>query len=334
MRILVTGGAGFIGSNFIRYMLGKHPDYSVVNLDKLTYAGNLDNLRDVEKNKNYRFVKGDICDEKVVSGLAKDTDVIVNFAAETHVDRSIFSAGSFVQTDVYGTYVLLEASKKYKHKRYIQISTDEAYGSIDTGSFDENSPVKPNSPYAASKSGAEMLVRSYVVTYALPGIITRSSNNFGPYQYPEKLIPLFVTNALEDKSLPMYGDGLNVRDWLYVIDNCEALDLILHKGVAGEIYNVGGGNELSNIELTGKILKLLGKPESLIVRVKDRPGHDRRYSVNCEKIKKQLQWKPRHDFQEALKETVSWYENNRKWWMNIKQKQKEYLEFYKKQYTP
>jgi dTDP-glucose 4,6-dehydratase len=314
-------------------MLDKHPDYRIVNLDKLTYAGNPDNLRDVEKSKNYRFVKGDICDEKVVSGLAKDTDVIINFAAETHVDRSIFSAGSFVQTDVYGTYVLLEASKKYSHKRYIQISTDEIYGSIETGSFDENSPVRPNSPYAASKSGAELLVRSYVVTYAFPGIIVRSSNNFGPYQYPEKLIPLFVTNALEDKPLPVYGDGLYVRDWLYVIDNCEAVDLILHKGVTGEIYNVGGGNELPNIELTGRILKLLGKPESLIVQVKDRPGHDRRYSLNCEKIKNQLQWKPGHDFEEALRDTVRWYENNRKWWMNIKKKQKEYIEFYKKQYT-
>jgi len=332
MKLLITGGAGFIGSNFIRYILNKYPEYKIINLDKLTYAGNLENLRDVEKNKNYRFVKGDICNEKIVNELASQVDIIINFAAETHVDRSILEAGSFIQTDIYGTYILLEAARKYNHKKYIQISTDEVYGSIVNGSFSENDPIRPNSPYSASKAGCDLLVQAYIKTYNFPAVIVRPSNNFGPYQYPEKIIPLFITNAIENIQLPLYGDGLYVRDWLYVIDNCEAIDLVLHKGNIGEAYNISGGNEITNIELTRMILKLLDKPESLIKYVKDRPGHDRRYSLNSNKIKSELGWYPKHKFEDALKQTVNWYVENRKWWLNIKKKQQEYIEFYKKQY--
>lgn len=343
MNLLITGGAGFIGSNFIRYILNKYPDYKIINLDKLTYAGNLENLRDVEKRyrKRYTFIKGDICDEKIVNKLAKNIDCIVNFAAETHVDRSILEAGSFIKTDLYGTYILLEAAKRYHHWRYIQISTDEVYGSIEPPrAANEESPLRPNSPYAASKASADLLCRSYFVTYKLPVIITRSSNNFGPYQYPEKIIPLFVTNALENKSLPIYGDGKNVRDWLYVIDNCRAIDLVIHQGKKGEIYNVGGGNELNNLELTEKIIKILSQDnpavasglKRLITFVTDRPGHDRRYALDCRKIKKELNWRPRYSFEKALEETIFWYKKNRSWWLRIKKKQKEYQEFYKKQY--
>ena len=330
MNILVTGGAGFIGSNFIRYTLDKYPNYRIVNLDKLTYAGNLDNLRDVAKNPRYKFIRGDIADQKLVDKIAPTVDIIVNFAAETHVDRSIQEAGTFIETDIRGTYVLLEAVKKHKIKRFIQISTDEVYGSIAKGSFTETSPFQPNSPYAASKAGAELLVRSYFVTYKLPVIVTRSSNNFGPFQYPEKVIPLFVTNALQDKPLPLYGNGKNVRDWLYVLDNCEAIDLVLHKGKEGEAYNIGGGNEVPNVELTGMILKILNKPKNLIQRVADRPGHDLRYSLSCSKIKKELGWKPRTNFSNALLETVKWYCSHEWWWKKLKNK--EYLQYYKKQY--
>ncbi len=331
LKILVTGGAGFIGSNFIRYILKKYPEYKIINLDKLTYAGNLENLKDIEKNKNYKFVKGDICDKKIINKLAKEADCIINFAAETHVDRSILEPDSFIKTDVLGTHTLLETVKNFGIKKYIQISTDEVYGSIEKGSFTEESPLKPNSPYSASKASADMLCRAYFVTYKTPVIITRSSNNFGPYQYPEKIIPLFITNALENKPLPVYGDGLNVRDWLYVIDNCRAIDLVLHKGELGGIYNIGGGCEIPNIELTKMILKILGKPESLIKFVQDRAGHDRRYSLDCSKIKK-LGWKPEYNFESALKETVEWYTKNRKWWEKIKNKQKEFQRFYKKYY--
>jgi len=317
MKILITGGAGFIGSNFIRYLLGKYPQYRITNLDKLTYAGNLENLRDIEKNKNYKFVKGDICNPKIVNKLASDADCIINFAAETHVDRSILYAGSFIKTDVFGTYVLLESAKKYKHKKYIQIGTDEVYGSIEDGSFTENSPLKPNSPYSASKASADMLCRSYYVTYKTPAIITRSSNNFGPYQYPEKVIPLFVTTAIQNKPLPLYGDGKNVRDWLFVLDNCSAIDVVLHKGKPGEIYNVGGGNEITNVELTEMILKILKKPLTLIKKVTDRPGHDRRYSLNCSKIEKDLGWKPDRNFDKDLKATVEWYVDNKSWWKKL-----------------
>jgi len=318
----VTGGAGFIGSNFIRYIIKKYPDYKIINLDKLTYAGNLDNLKDIENNFNYTFVKGDICDRRIVDELTKDVDAIVNFAAQSHVDRSIIDASDFIRTNIDGTYNLLEATKRYNVSRFIQISTDEVYGSIGEGSFKETSPLSPSSPYAASKAAADMLVYSYWITHHLPVIITRSSNNFGPYQYPEKIIPLFITNALEDKPLPLYGDGMNVRDWLYVIDNCEAIDLILHRGREGGIYNIGGGNELRNIDLTRMVLKILGKPESLIQPVKDRPGHDRRYSLDCSKIERELGWTPGFDFESALEETMKWYVDNQWWWKKLKDKGK------------
>jgi dTDP-glucose 4,6-dehydratase len=317
MNILITGGAGFIGSNFIRYILNKYSGYKITNLDKLTYCGNPENLKDVEKNPNYKFVKGDICDEEVVDKLAKDVENIVNFAAETHVDRSIVNSSQFIRTNVYGTYTLLEAAKRYKIERMVQISTDETYGSRESGSFKEEDALHPNSPYAASKAAADHLALSYFVTYKLPVLIIRSSNNFGPFQFPEKVIPLFITNALEDKKLPLYGDGLNVRDWLYVLDNCRAIDLILHKGEIGQIYNVAAGNEKTNLELTKVILKIMGKSEDLIEYVKDRPGHDRRYSLDWTKIKK-LGWQPQYQFEEALRQTIKWYQDNKQWWQKLK----------------
>ncbi|MBU1936330.1 dTDP-glucose 4,6-dehydratase [bacterium] len=330
-RLLVTGGAGFIGSNFIRYMLKKHPELHIVNLDALTYAGNRENLRDLEGNPRYTFWHGDICDPDTVERWMSNVDAVVNFAAETHVDRSIHEAGAFVETDVQGAFVLLEAARQHNISRFLHISTDEVYGSIDEGSFTEKDMLNPSSPYSASKSGGELLARSYFITYGLPVLVTRSSNNFGAYQYPEKLIPLFITNAIDDKPLPIYGDGKNVRDWLYVEDQAEALDLVLQKGTPGEIYNVGAGNEEMNITVTKSILKLLGKPESLIQPVKDRLGHDRRYSVAIDKIQA-LGWKPRHDFQAGLKKTVEWYVNNESWWRALKEKQAAYQEWYKKQY--
>ena len=317
MHLLVTGGAGFIGSNFIRHILAAYPDYRVTNLDKLTYAGNLENLQDIENDPRYTFVKGDICDRVVVDELAAGADLIVNFAAETHVDRSITGPEDFVRTDILGTLVLLEAARRHGHSKYVQISTDEVYGSVLEGSFTEESPIRPNSPYSASKAGADMLVRSFFVTYGLPAVITRSSNNFGPYQYPEKVIPLFVTNAFDDIPVPLYGDGLNVRDWLYVLDNCRAIDLVIHEGEPGEVYNIGGGFEIPNIELTKKILALAGKDESLVKYVEDRPGHDRRYSLDCAKIRK-LGWEPQADFDTELAQTVKWYEDNRAWWEKLK----------------
>ena len=329
MKLLVTGGAGFIGSNFIHYLLAKYPDDEVINFDKLTYAGNLDNLADLEGNLRYKFYKGDICDAVAVEkalGLADQVEAIVNFAAETHVDRSILSAGGFVQTDVLGTYTLLEAVKKFKIKRYVQISTDEIYGSIEQGSFTEESPLKPNSPYSASKAGGDLLVRSYFKTYGLPVIITRSSNNYGPYHYPEKIIPLFITNAIQGKKLPLYGDGKNVRDWLYVKDNCQGIDAVLRRGKEGEIYNIGGESERQNIEITRIILEELGQSSDLIEFVKDRPGHDRRYSIDCSKIKK-LGWQPETKFEDGLKKTVRWFESNQEWWKKIKEKQKEFQKF-------
>lgn len=329
VKILITGGAGFIGSNFIRHIIRKYPDYQVTNLDKLTYAGNLDNLKDIERHPNYTFVRGDICDVKIVSEEAEGVDAIVNFAAETHVDRSILEPGSFIQTDVYGTYILLEAVKAGGIKRYIQISTDEVYGSIESGSFTEESPLTPSSPYSASKAGADMLVYSYGKTYHIPAIITRSSNNFGPYQYPEKLIPLFITNAIEDKPLPLYGDGLNVRDWIYVADNCEAIDLILHRGQEGEIYNIGGGNERTNIEITEIILRELGKPRELIKHVKDRLGHDRRYSIDASKLMS-LGFEYKYNFEDAIRNTVRWYRENEWWWKKVKSE--DFKRFYKKAY--
>lgn len=317
MKLLVTGGCGFIGSNFIRYILKKYPAYKIVNLDKLTYCGNPDNLRNIEKDKRYAFIKGDICDKKIVDKIIKDCDTVVNFAAESHVDRSIEDASAFIRTNIHGVYILLEASKKHKIKRFIQISTDETYGSITKGSFKETSLLHPNSPYSAAKAGGDHLALAYYTTFKLPVIVTRSSNNFGPYQYPEKVIPLFITNLLENKKVPLYGDGLNVRDWLYVIDNCSAIDLILHKGKIGEIYNIGGSFEIPNIELTRIILKLIGKTDKLIYYVPDRLGHDRRYSLDSTKIKK-LGWQPSKNFNTAIKETINWYKANTTWWQKLK----------------
>ncbi len=315
-RLLITGGAGFIGSNFIRHILHTYPDYKVINLDKLTYCGNLENLKDIEKNRNYTFVKGDIADETLVPKLVRECDTIINFAAESHVDRSITNPGEFVRTNVFGTHNLLEAAKKSAIKLYIQISTDEVYGSIVEGAFREPDPLLPNSPYSATKAGADLLARSYFVTFKLPVIITRSSNNFGPYQYPEKVIPLFITNLMAGRKVPLYGDGLNVRDWLYVTDNCEGIDAVLHKGAPGEVYNIGGGNEITNLELTNTILKVLGKDTSSIEYVKDRAGHDRRYALDISKMKK-LGWQPRHNFASALESTVRWYEANTTWWKRL-----------------
>lgn len=315
MRIMITGGAGFIGSNFIHYMLKKYPGIEIVNYDKLTYAGNLDNLRDVENDCRYQFVKGDICYKESVEKVVKKKEVeqIINFAAESHVDRSITGPEPFIRTDVFGTFTLLEASRKFDIEKYIQISTDEVYGSIEKGSFKEKDSLNPSSPYSASKASADLLVNSYFVTYGLPVLITRSTNNFGPYQYPEKLIPFFIINALHNKSLPLYGDGHNIRDWLYVEDNCEAIDMIRQEGRRGEIYNIGSGNEKANIDITKLILKELSKPERLIKFVKDRPGHDRRYSVDFTKLKN-LGWKQRHSFEEAMHKTVQWYVKNKQWW--------------------
>ncbi len=329
--LLITGGAGFIGSNFVHHVLEKRPDVEVVVLDKLTYAGNLDNLRDVADDRRYGFVHGDICDMELVDQVVQEHDIeaIVNFAAETHVDRSIHEAGSFIQTDVYGTHVLLEAVRKFGLHRMLHVSTDEVYGSVTEGSSVETDNLLPNSPYSATKAGGDLLCRAYHVTYGVPVVITRGSNNFGPYQYPEKVIPLFITNALDDLPLPLYGDGLNVRDWLYVLDHCEAIDLMLHEGQDGEVYNVGGDHELTNLELTEGILEKTGKPKSLIHFVEDRPGHDRRYSLDSSKIR-ELGWRPRHAFAEALEGTVRWYAENRQWWEKLKTG--EYRSYYQKQY--
>ena len=331
-NIMVTGGAGFIGSNFVRYIIEKYSDYNIIVLDALTYAGNKDNLKDLEGNSRYSFYHGNICDEKIVDELMSKVDMVVNFAAETHVDRSIHAAGEFINTDIKGTFVLLEAAKKYNIKKFLHISTDEVYGSIEEGSFTEKSNLEPNSPYSSSKAGADLLVRSYFVTFGVPVLITRSSNNYGPFQYPEKLIPLFITNLIDNIQVPVYGDGKNVRDWLHVIDNCAGIDTVLHYGKLGEVYNIGAGNEKENIEITNIILKTLKKSDDLIKYVKDRPGHDRRYSVDISKIKK-LGWKPQYDFSEGIKETIDWYVSNEEWWRKIKEKQEEYKRFYEAQYV-
>jgi len=328
-KCLVTGGAGFIGSNFIHYMLEKRDDVSIINLDKLTYAGNLDNLRNVEKDSRYRFVHGDICDESMVNEIMTDVDVVINFAAESHVDRSIGKPEDFIKTDIFGTFVLLEASRKHGVQRFVQISTDEVYGSIEDGLFKETDPLMPSSPYSASKAGADRLVYSYYVTYGLSVVIPRSSNNFGPHQYPEKLISLFVTNALDDKELPIYGDGKNVRDWLFVLDNCEAIEVIMEQGKDREVYNVGGDNEKNNLEITKTILDDLDKPKSLMTFVKDRAGHDRRYALDLAKIGR-LGWKPHYSFEEAMQQTIHWYRDNRWWWEKLKDG--AYLEYYQKHY--
>ncbi len=317
-RILVTGGAGFIGSNFVRLLFGRKRSIHVIVLDKLTYAGNIENLKGVMGRRNFLFVKGDICNARLLDELLPRIDIVYNFAAETHVDRSILEAGSFVRTDVMGTYTLLQNALKHKVPRFVQISTDEVYGSILKGKFKERDPLQPNSPYSASKSGADLLVRSFHKTYGLPVIITRSSNNYGPYQHPEKFIPLFITNAMEGRPLPLYGDGKNVRDWLYVDDNCRAIDLVGRRGKIGEVYNIGAGEEKANIDIARAIIRLVGSDEDLLAFVSDRPGHDRRYAVDTRKIKA-LGWKKRFDFNEGLERTVDWYRLNEDWWRRIKE---------------
>ena len=330
MRLVVTGGAGFIGSNFVRFMLRRYDDLEVVNLDKLTYAGNLENLRDIEDDARYTFVKGDICDAAVVRAALRGADAVVNFAAETHVDRSISGPQDFISTDVLGTHTLLEAVRELGIARYVQISTDEVYGSTETGSFTEESDLAPSSPYSASKAGADLLVLAYHCTYGAPVLITRSSNNYGAWQYPEKIIPLFITNALDEQALPVYGDGRNVRDWLHVDDNCAGIDAVLRKGALGEVYNIGGGNEVENLALTRRILELLGKSPELIRFVTDRPGHDRRYAIDCGKLRA-LGWSPATSFETGLEHTVSWYRDNPAWWRNIKSG--EWREYYEQQYA-
>jgi len=328
--VLVTGGAGFIGSNYIHFLLERYGDtVKVINLDKLTYAGNPENLSDIQNNQNYTFVKGDICDTKLVESLMPEVDIVVNFAAESHVDRSIGSPDDFIKTDVYGAFVLLESAKNNSIEKFIQISTDEVYGSILDGSFKETDVLEPSSPYSASKAAADRLAYSYYVTYDLPVIITRCSNNFGPYQYPEKLIPLFVTNAIENKNLPIYGDGRNVRDWIYVKDHCDAIEFLINKGELGQVYNIGGGNERMNLEITEIILRTLKKPDDLKTFVNDRPGHDRRYAVDMAKIS-QLGWQPNSKFEDAMKQTIQWYVENPDWWSKLKSG--EYLDYYKKHY--
>jgi dTDP-glucose 4,6-dehydratase len=331
MKLLITGGAGFIGSNFVKYILNKHPDYSVVNLDILTYAGNLENLKDIEGDPRYKFVKGDICDRELVNDLVKEVDAVVHFAAESHVDRSILDASPFIKTNVLGTQVLLEAARA-KNTRFHHISTDEVFGSLgpDDPPFDEQTPYDPRSPYSASKAASDHLVRAYFHTHNLPITISNCTNNYGPYQFPEKFIPLFITNLLEGKRVPVYGDGLNVRDWLYTEDHCRAIDLVLHRGKIGETYCIGGSCEMANIEIAKMILKLLNKSEDMIEFVKDRPGHDRRYAMNIDKIGRELGWQPEVNFEEGLKKTVEWYKNNANWWKKIKSG--EYLNYYKTQY--
>jgi dTDP-glucose 4,6-dehydratase len=327
--LLVTGGCGFIGSNLIHYLLDRYPETELINLDKLTYAGNPDNLKDVEGNPRYRFIRGDIRDKELVADLMSKVNGVIHLAAETHVDRSIMDAGEFVLTDVYGTFVLLEALRRAESgiEFFLHVSTDEVYGSVDEGFFTEGDPLEPSSPYAASKAGADRLAHAYFVTYGLPVLIARPSNNFGPFQYPEKFIPLFATNALEDRPLPLYGRGTNVRDWLYVEDHCRAVDLLMTQGQPGEVYNIGAGNEVPNIAVAHKILELLGKPQSLIKHVSDRLGHDRRYALNTAKIKG-LGWEPEAGFEDALARTVFWYRDRPQWWKAIKEKSREFQSFY------
>lgn len=320
-RLLVTGGAGFIGSCFIRHILNKYPDYKVINLDALTYCGNIENLKDVSHNPNYSFVHGNICDKKLVRELIKEVDCVLNFAAESHVDNSIKNPEIFIETNVQGTLNLLQASKEIGVKRFLQVSTDEVYGSLSgEGYFYETTPLAPNSPYSASKASADMLVRAYYETYKLPVLTTRCSNNYGPYQYPEKLIPHFISKLLKGEKVPVYGDGLNVRDWLYVYDHCEAIDVVLHRGKVGEVYNVGGHNEKTNLEITKLILKSMGKDESCIEFVEDRLGHDRRYAISNDKITSELGWKPSITFDEGIRLTMDWYLRNKAWMEQIENK--------------
>ncbi len=329
--ILVTGGAGFIGSNFVRFLRAHRPQYRVVVLDKLTYAGRRENLADIPEGEHFRFVPGDIADQALVEALFAEErfDFVVNFAAETHVDRSILEAGEFIRTDIWGTWVLLEVVRHRGTGRFLQVSTDEVYGQILEGSATEAAPLAPRSPYAASKAGGDLMALAYHETFGLPIVITRGSNTFGPYQYPEKFIPLFITNAIDNEPLPLYGDGRQVRDWIYVVDHCAAIDLVLHKGEVGQVYNVGAGNERQNIEVARLILRLLGKPESLIRPVADRPAHDRRYSLDTSRLRA-LGWAPRYPFEAALAETVRWYRANEGWWRPLKQG--EFAEFYRRNY--
>lgn len=331
VNVLVTGGAGFIGSNFLKYMVDKYPEYDFTNLDALTYCGNLENLIDIENNENYNFVKGDLRDKDLVNGLVKDSDYVVNFAAESHVDRSIQDPEIFIKSNVLGTQVLLNAAKEYGVEKYLQISTDEVYGTLGkTGYFTETTSLQPNSPYSASKASADLVVRAYHETFDLPVNITRCSNNYGPYQFPEKLIPLMISNALENKKLPVYGDGKNIRDWLHVHDHCTAIDLVLHEGKLGEVYNIGGNNEKQNIEIVKLIIKELNKDESLIEFVDDRLGHDRRYAIDSTKIQEELGWKPKYTFETGIHETIQWYLDNQDWMNQVKSG--EYQEYYRKMY--
>ncbi len=335
MRVLVTGGCGFIGSNFIRYFLKTYPEASIINVDKLTYAGNLENLSDLARSSRYYFVRGDIADAPLMESLVKKgLDAIINFAAESHVDRSIEDPSAFIRTNIFGTFVLLETLRKFYPQekiRFLHISTDEVYGSLgESGSFREETPLSPNSPYSASKASADMMVRAYHHTYGLPVLITRCSNNYGPFQFPEKLIPLMISNAMEDRELPIYGDGLQIRDWIYVEDHCRALDLVLHRGKEGEVYNIGGKCEKTNLSVAQTILDRLGKPRSLIRFVADRPGHDRRYAIDFSKIERELGWTPRVSFEEGIDLTIRWYQEHQEWWRKIKTG--EYLEYYRRMY--
>jgi dTDP-glucose 4,6-dehydratase len=332
VKVLVTGGAGFIGSNFVRYGIAAHDDWTVTTLDKLTYAGRLENLASVSDHPRHRFVQGDIADPAVAAPLVREADVVVNFAAETHVDRSIKNAGDFITTDVYGTFVLLEAARENPSlRRFIQISTDEVYGSVPVGSSTETDELKPRNPYSASKAGADRLAYSYWATYKVPVVITRASNNYGPNQFPEKIIPLFITNLIDDIPVPLYGDGQNERDWLHVEDHCRGVDLLIDKGVSGEVYNIGGGNQVKNVDLTHRILELVGKPPSLIKPVADRPGHDRRYSLSTAKLES-LGWAPRENFESGLAATVRWYRENESWWRPIKDQDPAFRKYYQEQY--
>jgi len=334
MKLLITGGAGFIGSNLIHYWLREHPEDDIINLDLLTYAGNLENLKSVENNPHYKFVKGDINDVKLVDDLVKQVDAIIHLAAESHVDRSILDPGAFITTNIDGTATLLNAARNNGNKRFHHVSTDEVFGSLELNNskkFDENSPYNPHSPYSASKASSDHLVRAYYHTFGLPITITNCSNNYGPYQFPEKVISLFITNLIDGKKVPLYGDGLNVRDWLYVDDHCRAIDLVLHNGIIGETYCVGGNQEKNNLELTHTILNLMNVGEEMIEPVKDRLGHDRRYAIDAGKIKRELGFEPKYNFQDAMRFTVDWYKNNQDWWRRVKNK--SYLEYYNKNYA-
>jgi dTDP-glucose 4,6-dehydratase len=331
MKLLVTGGAGFIGANFLHHVLAAHPDWDVTNLDKVTYAGNLENLQTLEKEPRYHFVRGDIADRATVDGLlGQKYDAVVNFAAESHVDRSILDASPFIDTNIRGTQVLLEGVRRHNTGRYLQVSTDEVYGSVENGKFTEKSPLDPSSPYSASKASADLLGLAYFKTHRTPVVITRCTNNYGPYQFPEKLIPLVITNALEDKKIPVYGTGMNVRDWIYVVDHCRAIDTVLQHGKPGEVYNIAGNSEETNLDVVKAILRHLKKPETLISFVTDRPGHDLRYAIDSSKIERELGWKPAYRFEQALPSTVDWYLQNESWWRRIKSG--EYTSYYEKLY--